>query len=110
MALRYQAANDAMASTAGPSDRAGQGRVVLRLAGQGVGRFVRLDDGRPLADYVARMYQRICHAATKFATNVFFFQEGRYFPLQQCAVWRVPRRGFRRAILVTLLDENLLPP
>lgn len=53
------------------------GRMIVALDPRGVGRFVRRDDGSPLApDEIALRY-RVRDGRVKFGSNAFFFQEGR---------------------------------
>ena len=72
MAVQFRIAADAR--------RAGEGRdgrIVAKVDERGIGSFARRDDGSPLAgDEVALRY-RVRDGRVKFATNAFFFQEGR---------------------------------
>lgn len=71
MALAFSVAN-APALRRPPTD----GRLVVALDAGGVGRFVRRDDGSPLAPGEVALRYRFRDGRVKFATNAFFFQEG----------------------------------
>jgi uncharacterized membrane-anchored protein len=87
MALRFRIANDAEPSlsrvdrnqqifqTAGNLATA-DGHIVVTLDERSIGRFVRLDDGRPLGGGEVRLRYRVREGQLRFATNGFFFQEG----------------------------------
>lgn len=106
MALRFRVANDV---SAGREADAGDGRIVLRLDAQGVGSFVRLDDGGPLAAEEVRMRYRIRNGQVRLASNAFFFEEG------SAELYRAARYGeFRTdangdAILTGLRSPDLAP-
>lgn len=85
------------------------GLVVVRRDARGVGEFVRLDDGTPLADDERRLKFRFRDGMVKLATNAFFFQEGTgelYVPARYGA-FRVSEQG--ELLLVALHDEQLQP-
>ena len=74
MALRFKVEDDAFRR-----NRAGDfvdGRIVVKRDARGVGSFVRLDDGQPLADGEVALRYRVRNDRVKFATNAFFFREG----------------------------------
>jgi uncharacterized membrane-anchored protein len=74
MRLNFEAADQAFPF--GRRPQLADGHVVVALDGQGVGRFRRLADSRPLAgDEIALRY-RIRAGQPNFATNAFFFEEG----------------------------------
>jgi uncharacterized membrane-anchored protein len=73
MALRFQIENNIYDGRAQVDD----GRVVVRLDERGVGRFVRRDDGTALAEREVALHYRVRAGRVKFATNAFFFEEGR---------------------------------
>lgn len=52
------------------------GKVVVAPDAAGIARFVRLDDGAPLAEGEFALQYRIRAGQVRFATNAFFFQEG----------------------------------
>ncbi|MDH4134738.1 MAG: GDYXXLXY domain-containing protein [Gammaproteobacteria bacterium] len=75
MALRYKVADEVFGRgrlKQGLHD----GRIVLQLDAQGVGRFLRFDDAAALGVDEVRMRYRIRGEQVKFASNAFFFQEG----------------------------------
>jgi uncharacterized membrane-anchored protein len=74
MALRFAVERDAFGP--GPPSGTRGGRIVVRLDPRGVGTFVRIDDGRPLAEGEVALRYRVRGGRVKFATNAFFFQEG----------------------------------
>ena len=104
MALRFKAARDGFPSV---STASGDGRVVLALDPRGVATFVRLDDGAALAADEVRIRYRVRHGAPKFATNGYFFEEGRAqdFTKARYGEFRVAADG--EAILTGLRDEAL---
>lgn len=83
------------------------GFVVVRRDVRGVGEFVRLDDGSPLAEAERRLQFRFREGQVKLATNAFFFQEGTgelYGPARYGA-FRVSPKG--ELLLVALHDDQL---
>ena len=74
MALRLRVARD-MPQTATANGQGGY--VVLAVDAGNVASFRRLDDGASLAADEVRMRYRVRQGAPKFATNAFFFEEGR---------------------------------
>jgi len=72
MALRFSTA-DSLNREKDPTD----GRIIVRLDERGVGRFIRRDQGEPLAEREVALRYRVRDGRVKFATNAFFFQEGR---------------------------------
>lgn len=105
MALRFRVADEAFAGKAREHLR--DGRVVLRLDPQGVGKFARLDDGTPLASGEVIMRYRVRDRQPKFATNAYFFQEGhaKYYERARYGEFRVSRDG--EAILVAMRGAKL---
>lgn len=91
MALRFQLEN----SIYGGRPEVDDGRVVVRMDERGVGRFVRRDDGRALADGEVALRYRVRAGRVKFATNAFFFEEGRAADYQgaRFGEFRVDRSG-----------------
>jgi uncharacterized membrane-anchored protein len=120
MALRFKVANDAEPSlnrvdrseqilqTAGNLATA-DGHIVVTVDERSVGRFVRLDDGRPLGAGEVRLRYRVREGLLRFATNGFFFQEG------TALLYESARYGEFRAsdngdlILTSLRGPNLEP-
>jgi len=72
MALRFTTAD-----SIGRDKDLADGRVIVRLDERGVGSFVRRDRGEPLAEREVALRYRVRDGRVKFATNAFFFQEGR---------------------------------
>ena len=75
MALRF--AVTAQASQAIKAATEKDGFVVLKRDARGVGQFSRVDNGEALASDELRMLYRQRHNSINFATNAFFFQEGK---------------------------------
>src|SRR6476661_10084153 len=74
MALRFQIARDAQAALPNAAARKSDGRIVATIRADGVAKYARIDDGRPLAaDEVALRY-RMRADEMKFATNAWFFE------------------------------------
>jgi len=117
MALNYQLANDITAvlprrdttqdwlPDLTPSD----GRAVVRLDDRSVARFVRIDDGRPLAADEARLRYRVRDGRLKFASNAFFFQEGTAGEYEAARFGRFRVAPDGDLLLTALHDENLEP-
>jgi uncharacterized membrane-anchored protein len=73
MALRFRLAEDVVR---GRTEKAADGRMIVRLDARGVAGFARLDDGSPLREGEIPLRYRVRNGQVKFATNAFFFQEG----------------------------------
>lgn len=105
MALDYGLARD-LAARKPPGEVLRDGHVVLALDAQNVASFVRFDDGSPLAPDQVRLRYRVREGEVRFATNAFFFEEGRaqrYEPARY-GVFRVDAGG--EAILTGLRDAR----
>jgi uncharacterized membrane-anchored protein len=74
MVLRFKVADDGFGRR--PIKEVTDGRIVVKVDERGVGSFVRLDGGEPLAPGEMPLRYRIRNDQVKFATNAFFFQEG----------------------------------
>jgi uncharacterized membrane-anchored protein len=74
MALNFRIANEVFGRRA--KEGLIDGRIVLQVDERGVAKFVRMDDGSPLAADQVRIRYRVRGDEVKFATNAFFFQEG----------------------------------
>ena len=115
MALNYTVAQQAASklySEGGADDRSGamaaaDGRIVVRLDNRSVASFVRIEDGRPLADNEVAMRYRVRNGTLKFATNAYFFQEGtgERYRKARYGMFRVAPDG--ELLLTNLCDENL---
>ena len=87
MALRFQLASDAFGwtgarwSSGSRKDMLHDGFLVVTVDGDGVAKFRRIDDGKPLAADEVRIRFRVRNGEPKIGTNAFFFQEGhaRYY-------------------------------
>lgn len=53
------------------------GYVVVKLNQHNQAEFVRIDHGEALAENELRLFFRVRHGMVKFASNAFFFQEGK---------------------------------
>ena len=75
----YMRLNFALANQAFPFGRRtalADGHIVVALDANRVGRFRRLDDGRPLAPGEIALRYRVRGGQPNFATNAYFFEEG----------------------------------
>lgn len=105
MALRFEAARHI--GSGGNNRNSRDGHIVLKVDGQSVGQFVRLDTGAPLAADELRMRYRVRNGTVKFATNAYFFQEGTAdrYAAARFGEFRVGHDG--EAILTGMYDEHL---
>ena len=118
MALRFavtadlrKALNEPDASvepTAGKIDKAGDGYVILALDKKGVARFKRIDDLSGLQAGEVKMLYRKRGNKIKFATNAFFFQEGKakIYEAAKYGEFKVGDNG--DSILVAMWDGDLV--
>jgi uncharacterized membrane-anchored protein len=74
MALRFAVEDEAFRR--GPAKELRDGKIVVRLDPRGIGKFVRRDDGQPLATGEIPLRYRVREGRVRFATNGYFFQEG----------------------------------
>jgi uncharacterized membrane-anchored protein len=75
----YMRLNFAIANQAFPFERRralADGHIIVALDSNWVGRFRRLDDGRPLGPGEIALRYRIRAGQPNFATNAYFFEEG----------------------------------
>ena len=112
MALRFAvtaAARKAMRAPLadGINEVAGDGHIILLLDERGVGRFSRIDDQTDLSAAEVRMLYRKRGNRIQFATNAFFFQEGKaeLYEAAKYGEFKVANNG--DSILVAMLDENM---
>ena len=113
MALRFAVTADARKAlresqlTVDSDQKAGDGYVILRLDEQGIGRFSRIDDLNALQAGEVRMLYRQRRNKIKFATNAFFFQEGKaaLYEAAKFGEFKVADNG--ESILVEMLDQGL---
>lgn len=108
MALRFAAATEAF-GPGGTETRTADGHLVLRLDAQGVGRFVRFDDGSALAADEVRIRYRVRAGQPRFGTNAFFFQEGTADRYAQARYGELRVDAAGEAILTGLRDRDLRP-
>lgn len=107
MALRFAVTNQAFGAwEMSREPESMDGRLVLQRDATGVARFLRFDDGGPLAGNQVRMRYRVRNGEPRFATNAFFFQEGtaELYQGARYGEFRVDRDG--EAILTGLRDEG----
>ncbi|PID46691.1 MAG: hypothetical protein CSB47_02620 [Proteobacteria bacterium] len=104
MALNFAVASAAQADMQAAS--ASNGHLVLALDERGIGHFVRIDDGTALGDNEVRMEYRQRGRLVKFATNAFFFQEGKakLYEAAKYGEFRVGANG--ESVLVAMRDED----
>ena len=114
MALRFAVTRDArkalresQKTAVDSNEKAGDGHVILLLDKYGIGRFNRIDDQTPLAEGEVRMLYRKRGNKMKFATNAFFFQEGKakLYEEAKYGEFKVAENG--DSILVSMRDERL---
>jgi len=107
MALQFQAANDARPQLAAAN--AADGALVLAVDARGIGRFLRLDDGRPLGAHEVRLRYRVRDQRVRIVTNAWFFEEGQRdaFAKARYGELRVAPGG--EALLARMLDDALRP-
>jgi uncharacterized membrane-anchored protein len=107
MRLRFEAADRAFPRRFG--NRTADGRIVVTLDAQRVGHFRRFADAGPLAANEIALRYRIRNGQPNFATNAFFFQEGRAqaFERAQYGEFRVAPDG--EMILTNLRGPRLEP-
>src|SRR5690606_5524757 len=113
MALRFAVANEAFSPSALEPREARNGHIVVAPDQDGVARFVRHDTGDALAAGERRLRYRVRAGEVKFATNAWFFQEGRAedYESARYGEFRVAPSG--EMLLVAMLGpdlERLGPP
>lgn len=88
---------------------AGDGFVVVKLDKQRRAQFVRIHDGKPLAEDELKLPYRVRNGAVKFATNAFFFQEGhaQIYEAAHYGQFRINKRG--DLLLASMYDKDLKP-
>jgi len=113
MALRFAVTADARRAIKAPQEEtgsievAGDGHIILLLDDRGVGRFSRIDDLSKLKAGEVRMLYRKRGNRMKFATNAFFFQEGKakLYEAAKYGEFKVADNG--DSILVAMMDGEL---
>lgn len=107
VALRFQVA-EALGRDADDTEQP-DGLLVLQLDEQQLGRFLRLDDGRPLARDEVRLRYRVRAGQVKLATNAFFFQEGQGRHYEQARYGEFRVAGDGDALLTGLRGADFSP-
>lgn len=104
MALRFAMAAPLL--EAAKQKRIDHGRAVIAIDANGVGKFVRIDEGAPLAANEARIEFRVRAGDVRIVTNGYFFEEGTAsrFDAARFGEFRVRDNGV--ALLSHLLDEK----
>lgn len=114
MALRFELGNNIRSALPRPNNNSGgflqssQGQVVVTLDQNRVATFKRLRSGNsPLASNELALAYRVRDNQVKFATNAFFFQEGRaaLFESARYGQFRVNDEG--EPLLVAMYDADL---
>ena len=108
----YMRLNFAVANRAFPFGRPDplpDGHIVVALDSRGVGQFRRIADGRPLAPGEVALRYRVRGGRPNFATNAYFFEEGRAAAYESAAFgeFRVAEDG--EMILTGLRNARLEP-
>lgn len=105
MALRFAVATNARKAI--NEAKASDGYLILTKDAQGIGRFSRVDDGSALKPQELKMLYRYRSPAIKFATNAFFFQEGKakVFEAAKFGEFKVSDKG--DSILIAMRDADL---
>ena len=107
MRLNFEVAGEAFPF--GSRTEAYDGHLVVAVDRHGVGRFVRLDDGRPLSPGERRLRYRVRAGQPNFATNAYFFEEGSTEIYANAAYGEFRVDGAGDMILTGLRDEGLRP-
>jgi len=105
MRLNFEVADEAFPRV--PRRDFADGRIVVALDANGVATFRRFDDGRALGPDERALRYRVRAGRPRFATDAFFFEEGRAKAFEKAAYgeFRVDRDG--EMILTGLRDERL---
>ena len=105
MRLNFEVADRAFPRLGGTAG--GDGRIVVAIDPQGVARFSRFADARPLAPGEVALRYRIRGGRPNFATNAWFFQEGQagVYANARYGEFRVARDG--EMILTALRGPRL---
>jgi uncharacterized membrane-anchored protein len=83
------------------------GRIVVALDERSVGTFRRLDDGQPLAPDEIPLRYRVRNGTMKFATNAFFFEEGRAHDYSGARYGQLRVAPDGELMLQAMLDDQL---
>jgi len=104
MALRFVITREARPEIKASPKK--DGYLILTVDPRGVAKFSRLDDGGSLDVGEIRMLYRQRHKEIKFATNAFFFQEGKasLYEAAKYGEFKVAANG--DSILVAMRDAK----
>lgn len=105
MALRFKIA-DEIFGRGEPSPEISDGHIIVKLDDRGVGQNPRMATDHPLGTQEVSLRYRVRNGQAKFATNGFFFEEGRAAEYTQARYgeFRVSSSG--EMLLTHLLGEN----
>jgi uncharacterized membrane-anchored protein len=93
-----------------PRERPREGRLVLRLDENGVGRFVRHDaPGTPLAPGELLLRYKVRQGRVRLGAEAFFFQEGHAERYEQAKYGELRVTGDGSSVLVGLRDAGRQP-
>lgn len=104
LALRYRM-TDAVAKAAGDAG-AGDGVAIVELDENGVARFSRLDDGRPLEPGELRLQFRKRGDSIRIASDAFYFEEGQWQSYGNAGYGELRVAEDGEAVLVALRDAG----
>jgi len=114
MALRFRIANEAYLALPKQKKKyrraeiiSDDGRLVVSLDEKSVGQFRRIENELPLANNEILLRYRVRNGRLKFASNAFFFEEGRgkLYEAARYGRFRVDANG---ELLLTSLYDNKL--
>lgn len=106
MTLRYSVAADLRQAL---PDGAADGRCVLRLDEDGVGSFVRIDDGSPLDRDQVLLRFRVRKDQIRLGAESYFFQEGTASSYSRARFGELRVADSGDAVLVGLRGEDHTP-
>jgi uncharacterized membrane-anchored protein len=105
MTLRYTLARD----LSGASGVAHAGATVVERDGDGIARFVRVDDGQPLSTGQHRLTYRFRGGEATIGTNAYFFEEGTADQYETARYGEVRVAADGTTLLVGLRDADRRP-
>lgn len=114
MALNFALGNDIRRAVnqrhGDDAPKARDGHAIVRLDDQRIGHFQRLADSQgTLKDDERRLHYRLRDGQVRFATDAFFFQEGRAEHFEQARYGRFRINDNGEPLLVDLYDGELNP-
>ena len=107
MQLNFELANQAFPWA--QRDSLADGHIIVAVDRQRIAQFRRLDDGRPLAAGELKLRYRIRNGRPRFATDSYFFQEGRAAQFQRAQFGEFRVGGDGDMILTGLRDQSVQP-